>query len=409
MGRASRCELDAGRCRAAGVSFRALVASGKMASVVTHATFEGTRRYASRFASITAAGHFRELEGCATPAESAPLVSSLGIGTYQGAADEATDRGYAAAVVAAVLGGINVVDSAINYRFQRSERSIRDALNELARRGFGREEILICTKGGYLTPDGDMPGDPGAYFEREYFGSGILRREDVAGGCHAMSASFLANQLDRSLANLGVSCVDVYYVHNPETQLEEVSREEFLRRLRGAFEFLESAAAAGKIRFYGLATWSGFRQPADAKDGLSLAEIEQVARDVAGRAHRFRLVQMPYNLGMTEALTLANQTVHGLPVTLIEAAQALGITLVASASLSQGKMAQGLPRFIGEALGLENDAQRAIQFARSSPGIITALVGMSRPDHARANAKLAAQPVAAPEQLARLFARGQKG
>ena len=155
------------------------------------------------------------------------MLASLGIGTYLGEPDAATDESYTAAVVAAVEGGINVVDSAINYRFQRSERSIGAALRELFSRGYSREEIVLCTKGGFLTTDGDVPGDEHAYLEREYLHSGILDPKDVAAGCHAMSPSFLADQLDRSRANLGVDCVDIYYIHNPETQLDEVPRQEF--------------------------------------------------------------------------------------------------------------------------------------------------------------------------------------
>jgi len=376
--------------------------------MTTRATAAGTRHYAARFASASAAGHFREPVGCGTPDEAPPLIASLGIGTYLGEPDAATDKSYAAAIVAAIEGGMNVIDSAINYRLQRSERSIAAALRELGSRGFTREEIVLCTKGGFLTPDGVMPDDAHGYFEREYLHPGILDPQDVAAGCHAMSPSFLANQLDRSLANLGVDCVDIYYVHNPETQLGEVSREEFMRRLRGAFEFLESACAAGKIRFYGLATWNGFRQLASAKDFLSLAEIELLAREVAGGAHHFRFVQLPFNLAMTEALTRANQTVHGPPVTMIEAAEALGISLVASASLLQGKMTQDLPGFIADALGLRSDSERALQFVRSSPGIKTALIGMSNVAHVRSNLRLVSEPLATGEQFAGLFARGKK-
>lgn len=335
-------------------------------------------------------------------------MSSLGIGTYLGNADTATDEAYTAAVIAAVEGGINVVDSAINYRFQRSERAIGAALRELARRGFAREEIVLCTKGGFLTPDGAMPDDAHAYLEQEYLRSGVLDPQDVAAGCHAMSPSFLANQLDRSRANLGVDCVDIYYLHNPETQLGVVSREEFLRRMRAAFEFMESACAAGSIRYYGVATWNGFRQPANAKDFLSLAEIEQLARTVAGEMHRFRFVQLPFNLAMTEALTRANQPVHEAPITIVEAAETLGVSLVASASLLQGQMTKNLPEFIVEALGLQSDSERALQFARSAPGIITALVGMSNIDNVRTNLRLVSQPLATREQVARVFARDQK-
>jgi len=376
----------------------------------SHATAEGTRRYVARFAATAAAGHFREPVGCGTPSEGAPLLSSMGIGTYLGEADDATDKAYTAAVIAAVEGGINVADTAINYRYQRSERSIGAALRELAARGFARDEIVVCTKGGFLTTDGEMPGDGDAhaYLEREYLNSGILEAKDVAAGCHAMSPAFLADQLERSRKNLGVDCVDIYYLHNPETQLDEVPREDFNRRLRAAFAFLESACGAGKIRFYGAATWNGFRQAPGAKDLLSLAAMETLAREVGGSAHHFRFVQLPFNLAMTEALTRANQEIHGPPVMMIEAAEALGISLMASASLLQGKMSRGLPKFIAEALGLRNDAERALQFVRSSPGIKTALVGMSKVEHVRANLRLVSEPLASAEQFSRLFDRGGK-
>jgi len=375
--------------------------------MTTRATAEGAKRYAARFAATAAPGHFREPANCSSPGEAAPLLSSIGIGTYLGNPDEATDRSYAASIVAAVQGGINVIDSAINYRFQKSERAIAAALRELAQEGIARDELFLSTKGGYITPDADDPGDPQAYFEREYLRPGVLRAEDVAAGCHSMSPSFLANQLDRSLKNLSVDCIDLYYIHNPETQLGEIPRDEFLRRLREAFQFLESAVAAGKIRFYGLATWNGFRLPAEAQDHLSLSEVEQAARDVAGGEHHFRFVQLPFNLGMTEAITRANQAIQGPPVPMVEAAEALGITLVGSASLLQSKMTKGLPQFIADAFGLQTDAERAIQFVRSTPQFITALVGMSRVEHVQANLRLVSEPAATVEQYAHLFARGQ--
>jgi aryl-alcohol dehydrogenase-like predicted oxidoreductase len=59
-------------------------------------------------------------------------------------------------------------------------------------------------------------------------------------------------------------------------------------------------------------------------------------------------------------------------------------------------------------LGLENDAERAIQFVRSTPQFITALVGMSRVEHVQSNLRLASEPEATAEQYARLFERAQK-
>jgi aryl-alcohol dehydrogenase-like predicted oxidoreductase len=363
------------------------------------ATQEGTKRYAEKFHGHAADGHFRQVQELA--------LSSIGIGTYLGQPNETTDSGYAAAIVATVESGINVIDSAINYRLQRSERSIGTALKVLARKDFSRDEIVVCTKGGYLTPDSSMPSDPNRYFFEEYIQKGVFTAKDIAAGCHCMAPRFLENQLGRSLKNLGVDCVDVYYLHNPETQLGEISQPDFLKRVREAFVFLESAAARGRIQFYGMATWNGFRQQKGARDLIQLAEIAAVAEEIAGNKHRFRFVQLPFNLAMTEALTLGNQSVGGKERTIMEAADELGITLIASASLLQGQVAQNLPQFVADALGLESDAERALQFVRSAPGITTALVGMSRTAHVEANARLVQAPPAGVEQFSKLFSRGE--
>ena len=324
------------------------------------ATQEGTKKYAAKLQGAAAEGHFREVQGL--------TISSLGAGTYLGQPNENMDAGYAAALVAAVENGINVIDTAINYRFQRSERSVGTAVKVLANKGFAREEIVVCTKGGYLTPDGTMPADPNRYFFEEYIQKGIFTAKEIAAGSHCMAPRFLENQLGRSLKNLGVECVDVYYLHNPETQLSEIPKADFLGRIREAFLFLESEATRGRIQYYGMATWNGFRQNASAGDAMQLAEIANLAKEIAGEQHRFRFVQLPYNLAMTEALTLGNQTVGGNTKTMMEAAGELGITLIASAALLQGQVAQNLPAFVAEALGLENDVERALQFARGACG-----------------------------------------
>jgi aryl-alcohol dehydrogenase-like predicted oxidoreductase len=365
----------------------------------TSATAEATARYAKRFSGIAAAGHFREAQTL--------NVSSLGIGTYLGQPDDKTDGNYAASVMAAVENGINVIDAAINYRFQRSERSIGSALKQLAQKGFSRDELILCTKGGYLTPDGAMPSDPNEYFYREYIQPGVFKPNEIVQGSHCMTPRFLEDQLGRSLRNLGVDSIDVYYLHNPETELTEVSRPDFMERVRDAFIYLESAAAAGKIQFYGMATWNGFRQESTARESLQLGELEQLARDIAGEKHRFRFVQLPFNLAMTEALTVGNQIIGGETKTVMEAASELGIHLIASASLLQGQVARNLPPFVAQALGLQTDAERALQFVRSSPGITTALVGMSHPEHARANARLVGIPPATVDEFSELFSRGE--
>lgn len=360
------------------------------------ATAQGTLRYAARFQGRAAAGHFRDVQA-------GLVLSSVGIGTYLGEPDEATDEGYANAVVAAVEGGINVVDSAINYRLQRSERSVGAALRKLAANGFPRDEIIVCTKAGFLTPDGEMPDDANEYFAREYIEPGIFRPEDIAAGCHCMTPLYLADQLERSRRNLGVDCVDVFYLHNPETQLSDVPPEEFRRRISEAFTFLESAVAAGKIGAYGLATWNAFRDDPKSQGYLSLAAMEEIARDVGGAEHHFRFVQLPLNLAMPEALLRPNQIVERKTMAMVQAARALKITLVSSAALLQGQLTRNLPPYIAEALGTKKDSVSALQFARSVPGVTTALAGMSHVEHVRANLEVIGIEPAPRDQFLKLF------
>ncbi len=360
------------------------------------ATPESTHRYAQRFAERIAPGHFREIAG-------GLWASSIGIGTYLGEPDAVTDRGYTESVVAALQGGFNLIDSAINYRFQRSERSVGAALKQLVASGFSREELILCTKAGFLTPDGQMPADPDEYFAQEYLSRQLFRPEDIAQGCHCLSPAFLADQLERSRRNLGIQCVDVFYLHNPETQLPEVAREEFRRRIAAAFTLLESAVSEGKIAAYGMATWNAFREDPKSPSYLSLEEIVSIVREAAGQDHHFRFVQLPFNLAMPEALTRPNQIVNGKTMAMVQAARTLGITLISSAALLQGQLTKNLPPYVGEALGLRSNAALALQFARSAPGIATALAGMSHAEHVNANLALVGIEPAPRDQFLKLF------
>ena len=367
-----------------------------------YATAAGTARYRDRMTrdGSVVAGHFRHEQNL--------WLSSIGAGTYLGKWDEETDRGYAEAITRAVALGVNVLDSAANYRFQRSERSIGAALTKLIADGTAaRDELVVCTKGGYLPFDAAPPkGEEGvrAYIEENFVKTGVVELSDIVAGSHCMTPRYLAHQIEQSLTNMSLDCLDVYYIHNPETQLGVVSRAEFDARLRAAFEQLERSVSECKINAYGVATWNGFRVAPEKKSYHSLEGMTDVARDVGGADHHFRFIQVPFNLAMPEALTLDNQTYKGAHVSLLEAARALGMTVVASASLSQGKVARGLPAHISETLGsLSSDALTAIQFVRSTPGVATALVGMSRVGHVEENLQLARIAPAGADSYARLF------
>jgi aryl-alcohol dehydrogenase-like predicted oxidoreductase len=361
-----------------------------------HATFAGTTRYRARFSESAAPTHFRSQQQL--------LLSSIGIGTYLGSADHTTDENYANAVVRAGQLGANVIDSAANYRFQRSERSIGQALMSLTQDlGFSRDELVICTKGGYLPFDGAPTRNVREYIEETFVKPGIANFDDFIAGSHCMTPDYLQNQLDQSLRNMNLECVDVYYIHNPESQLGHVSDSEFYSRLGAAFERLEQNRNQGKLRMYGVATWNGFRVPPESREYHSLEQMVELARRAGGEAHGFRFIQIPFNLAMPEALELRNQTVNGEQLSSLEAAEALGVTVIASASLLQGRMARALPDTVRESLGsLPTDAQTAIQFVRSTPGITTALIGMSNVEHVEGNLQLVSvEPV--DEAFSQLF------
>lgn len=369
----------------------------KMSTV--SATLDATARYRDRFRDRAAENHFRNEQNL--------WLSSIGIGTYLGDPDDATDECYTQAVERAVELGVNVIDTASNYRFQRSERCIGQALKSLTtQRGFDRDELVICTKSGYLPFDGAVPRDLRAYVEETFVQPGIAKFGDFVGGQHCMTPAFVQNQLEQSLRNLNLDCIDVYYIHNPESQVASVGLEEFYSRLRAAFQFLEQAIAQGMIRMYGVATWNGFRVPPHTRDYHSLARMVELAKEVGGESHGFRFIQLPFNLGMPEALTLPNQTTgqSDEPVSVLEAATVFGVTVVSSASILQGRVAHGLPEEIRQPLGsLATDAQTAIQFVRSTPGITTALVGMSSRAHVEENLQLVRVEPMHPEEFRRAF------
>jgi aryl-alcohol dehydrogenase-like predicted oxidoreductase len=349
----------------------------------TRATAAGTRRFAERGAGQRV-DFQRVLPRRLT-------VSALGLGTYLGDCTDEDDQNYGRTVHAAVLGGINLIDTASNYRCQRSERSVGRALEEMIASGEARrDELVVCTKGGYVALDGTPPASREAYdtwLDETLVAPGVVARDDLVRGGHSIAPSFLAHQLAQSRANLRLRTIDVYYVHNPEEQLLGVDRATFVDRLRAAFTLLEERAERGEIVGYGCATWLGLRVGPEHRQHLTLAELVALAREIAGATHHFRAVQLPVSLAMPEAARVATQPLGRKLVTLLEAADALGVGVIASAPLMQGRLTSGLPDEVRELFpGCTTDAQRALRFASSLPGVGTTLAGMRRPAHVAENA-----------------------
>lgn len=359
-------------------------------------TSEGTRRYAERLRDSIPVEHFREFDGL--------RISSIGLGTYLGEPDAKTDQSYKDAIRFALERGCNLIDSAINYRFQRSERNIGEIVAELVQQDkISRDELVICTKGGFLSFDGEYPANPRRYFEEEFVQKGMCLPEDLVAGCHCMTPAYLEDQIERSLKNLQLNCIDVYYLHNPEIQLSEISRQDFLKRVLAAFKTLEKKVEQGKIYIYGAATWNGFRESPAAAGYLSLEELVGLAREAGGDDHHFRAIQLPYNLAMPEAYLTKNQKFGSSSVSLIEAASNQNMAVFCSAAILQGQLSRNLPDMLQKVLALRKDSQRAIQFVRSTPGVIAALVGMSRLQHVEENMEVAKSRPAIWEQMRQIF------
>jgi aryl-alcohol dehydrogenase-like predicted oxidoreductase len=343
------------------------------------ATRSATWAYRDRFHDAFARTYFRRYADC--------LVSSIGIGTYLGDATDAVDERYRDALVAALENGINVVDTAINYRHQRSERVVGDAVAEAT---VEREAVLVATKGGFVPFENERPVDASEYIESRFVEPGIADRDDlVTGNC--LAPDFIEWSLDRSRSNLGLETIDLYYLHSQEAQLARLDRETVYQTLEDAFVRLEERAKAGDIRHYGVATWEAFRVRPDHETYLSLSDVVARARAASDRAGtggtHFRAIQLPFNVHMADAFTLeAHETAAGRQSALRLARDA-GIDVFTSASIMQGDLAdrKRVPDAVDAKLSGDTPAQRSINFARSAPGVTCALVGMGTPEHVPEN------------------------
>jgi aryl-alcohol dehydrogenase-like predicted oxidoreductase len=360
------------------------------------ATAVGTAYYAQRFTGATTVTqgdasaprivdeHFRSALGL--------TLSSIGCGTYLGALSDAADDRYRAALAEAVRCGCNVFDTAVNYRAQRSEIALGRALVDLLDGGeFSRSEFVIASKGGFIPYYLARPADPMQYVYDNFIATGVADPDDLAGGIHCMAPAYLSQQITWSLRNMGLRALDIYYVHNPETQLAFVDRTTVRKRLQLAFARLEEEVASGRIGCYGVATWEGLRRPPMSAGYMSLEIMVRLATEVAGSGHHLQVIQLPVSVAVTEGVVFRNQAVGDKLLPALECARDLGLTVITSASIGQAQLTGRVASLLAEVYPtLNTDVRRALQFTRSLPGVTTALVGKGRVEHVCDNMTLAA-------------------
>jgi aryl-alcohol dehydrogenase-like predicted oxidoreductase len=311
-------------------------------------------------------------------------LSNLGIGTYKPEAykEENYIFSYKDAIKKAVNMGCNHIDTASNYRYTKSEQEIGEALAQLFEEGVKREELVIATKGGFLPLSYPFPENPYHWINDNIVKSGLAKEGEIVTDEHCMSVDFIEWSFEESLKRLGVGALDIYYIHNPEFELGIVAYDELVKKFGSISKMLEAKRKEGKLGGYGIASWNGFLNEPSHMEYLSLADFV-AASSVHGDGMKF--LQLPYNPAKPHGYIFANQKVENEYMPAFYAAKKLGLDVITSSSLLQMNLFKApLKEAFRDICGLSlaSDLQRALQFARSNPLTLSALVGASSEEHA---------------------------
>jgi aryl-alcohol dehydrogenase-like predicted oxidoreductase len=231
-------------------------------------------------------------------------VSQIGFGGYR--INSVVDSHYEA-LKQALLQGVNLIESDPNYSDGGSEELIGNVLNELLETEKAkREDIVVITQGGYLK------GKQWAESQKRKK-EGIPFKELVefsTGFEYCIHPEFLEWQLNSSLERLKLDTIDGYLIRNPEHYLawaeknnipQQEAQEEYYKRIKNAFELLESQVAAGKISFYGVSS-NAFVNAHDDYEFTDLEKLIDIAKSISPN-HSFQFIQLPVNLLEPEGIT----------------------------------------------------------------------------------------------------------
>lgn len=365
-----------------------------------HATKEGTFAYLKQFPKYSR--DFYRFDGDV-------FVSSLGLGTFRKEPyrEENYVVNYKESIKLAILNGINLIDTAINYRYQISEREIGEALEELIAEGkVEREHLVITSKAGFLPMDFPFPENPYDWIKETVVDKGLATAEEIVVDQHCLAPDYLRWSVEQSLENLKLETLDILFLHNPEMQLGYVDYATLKERIKAAFILFEELVREGKIKVYGIAAWNAFLYDESHQESINLGDMVAIAEEVAGKDHHLKYIQSPYNLGKPDAYNYSNQQgPDGRYYTLMQAVQGYGLKMMASSSLLQmnlfkGKFDPKIRRLLGTAE--LTDIASALQFARSG-SVVSALFGAVDPQHVEDNLLLAYLPTADQEAISTLF------
>ncbi len=255
------------------------------------ATPEGTARFQNRFASPYPFV-WRSL------GKTGLCVGAFGFGGYR---IHNRQESYQDALLKAVAGGCNLIDTSSNYGDGGSEILVGSVIQRLSHEySIGRDEIVVVTKGGYI-----QGSNLAIAKQREIDGNPFPDVVRYMEGCwHCIHPEFLEDQLDRSLKRLGLQTIDVYLLHNPEYFLTdyakkkrgpiEAAREEYNRRIALAFQWMERKVQEGRIRYYGISS-NTFPDNTKKADFTSFEQTLEIAEAISPN-HHYAVIQLPMNL-----------------------------------------------------------------------------------------------------------------
>lgn len=343
------------------------------------ATLTGTHNFAKKFS------HYKDFY----IKHNDLIFSKLGLGTFnkEPYKEENYVFHYIEAVKEAIHSGINLIDTASNYRYGASEKEIGEALKELGD-AVKREELIICSKGGFIQLDYPFPSNPYSWIKENVIEAGLAQESEIELDQHCMAPDYLEWSCKRSLENIGIESFDIYYLHNPEMQILSLGEKAFYKQIEKVFARFEKMATQGYFKYYGVAVWNGFTS--DNAEQISLEKLVQIAQKVGGANHRFKYIQLPFNMAKVQPYIQATQKVNNEECTILQAAHRLGIGVISSSSLLQMNLfhksfSAESGAVLDESMTLTSDIQLALQFVRSTPSLVSSLFGSKVPVHIKEN------------------------
>lgn len=323
-----------------------------------------------------------------------PKVTQAGFGTYR----ILQTPDHAEALTFAIQSGINLIDTSATYTDGESETLIGFVLKGLfENKQLTREDIIVVSKAGYLQGSNFLIS-----YQRKLKNNPFPDLVEYANELeHCIHPEFLADQLGRSLERLQLDYLDVYLLHNPEYFLGwaqhegwdvEKARTEYYRRIKLAFEYLETQVTQGRIKAYGISSNTFPRTDADPEytDIQKVLEVvKQISQEIK-TDHHFKVIQFPMNLIEVDAANtlidfaknhkigiLINRPLNGIINNqLIRLADKTNLSANDLANL-KNKLINTSPVFNSK----QTLSQMALRALRLTPGIHCVLVGMRKKEY----------------------------